>query len=191
MPYAKKWQRETEALRAIAHGCGLGEEVKWGKLCFTLAKKNVVIIIPLKETCALAFFKGALLKNSKRLLRKIGQQKSGRSIKFTSTKEISELKPALTRYLEDAIRVEQSGRKAPRREASEYVVPPELQARLDSAPELKAAFEALTPGRPKSYLIHIASAKQAKTRAERAEKCIPKILSGRGFNERLRAKLKA
>jgi uncharacterized protein YdeI (YjbR/CyaY-like superfamily) len=184
VPYGKKWQAETEALRKIALGCGLVEEVKWGKPCFTFQRKNVAIVIPLKESCALAFFKGALLKASKRVLKKIGQQQSGRWIKFTSSEEISALKPTLRRYLAEAIQVERSGRKVALKKASEYAVPEELQARLDAAPRLKAAFEALTPGRRKSYLFHISSAKQAKTRAARAEKCVPRILSGRGFNER-------
>ncbi|TLZ02304.1 MAG: hypothetical protein E6K39_16285 [Gammaproteobacteria bacterium] len=131
VPYAKKWQNETDALRKTAVGCGLVEAVKWGKPCFTYQKKNVAIVIPLKETCALAFFKGALLKDPKRILK--------------------------------------------------------LQVRLNAAPRLKAAFEALTPGRRKSYLFHISTAKRAETRATRAEKCVPMILSGRGFNEFRRA----
>ena len=188
VPYAKKWQAETGALRAIAVGCGLVEAVKWGKPCFVYQAKNVAIVIPLKETCALAFFKGALLKDPKHLLKTIGQQQVGRWIKFTSTKEISALRPALKRYLLEAIRVEKSGRTVSKKKASDYVMPEELQARLDADPKLKAAFEALTPGRRKSYLFHILSAKQAKTRAARAERCIPKILSGLGFLERFRAK---
>src|SRR5579883_2889644 len=140
VPYASKWEKEVEALRVIALGCGLGEEVKWGKPCFVLEKKNVAIVVPLKETCALAFFKGALLKDPKRLLQRIGQQQSGRWIKFTSTKDISALRPQLVRYLREATRVEKSGRKVPRRKASEYAMPAELQARLDAAPKLRAAF---------------------------------------------------
>jgi len=94
------------------------------------------------------------------------------------------LQPVLRRYIGEAIQVQESGRKVPLRKASEYVIPEELQVRLNAAPELKAAFEALTPGRRKSYIFHVSGAKQAKTRAERAEKCVPMILSGRGFNER-------
>jgi uncharacterized protein YdeI (YjbR/CyaY-like superfamily) len=183
VPYAKKWQKETNALRKLAVECGLVEEVKWSKPCFTFQKKNVAIIIPLKETCALAFFKGALLTDPKRILKKIGHQQSGRWIKFTSAQEISALKTQITRHLREAIRVEKSGKKAPRRKVSEYVMPQELQARLDADSKLKSAFEALTPGRRRSYLHHISSAKQAKTRAARAERCIPKMLSGRGYNE--------
>ena len=183
-PYAKKWQNETDNLRKIVIGCDLVEELKWGKLCFTYRKKNVAIIIPLKDSCALSFFKGALLKDPKHILQKIGKAQAGRWIKFTSPKEISALQTTLRRYIYEAIEAEESGKKVPFKKASEYVVPEELQARLNAAPELKAAFEALTPGRRKSYIFHVSGAKQAKTRAARAEKCVPMILSGRGFNER-------
>ena len=183
VPYAKKWQKETDNLREIALGCKLTEELKWGKPCFTYKKKNVAIIIPLKDTCAFSFFKGALLKDSKRILQKIGQAQAGRWIKFTSPKEISALRPALRNYIYEAIQAEESGRKVALKKASEYVVPEELRVRLNAAPKLKAAFEALTPGRRRSYIFHVSGAKQAKTRAARAEKCVPMILSGRGFNE--------
>ncbi len=184
VPYAKKWRDETDSLRQIVLDCDLVEELKWGKPCFTYRKKNVAIIIPLKDACALSFFKGALLKDPKHILQKIGKAQAGRWIKFTSPQEISALRPTLKSYLHEAIEVEQSGKKVPLKKASEYAVPEELQVRLDAAPKLKAAFEALTPGRRKSYIFHVSSAKQAKTRAARAEKCVPMILSGRGFNER-------
>jgi uncharacterized protein YdeI (YjbR/CyaY-like superfamily) len=184
VPYAKKWQKEIDTLRSIVLGCGLAEELKWGKPCFTYQKRNVAIIIPLKDACALSFFKGALLKDPKHVLEKIGEHtQAGRWIKFTSERDISALQPALKSYVGEAIRVEESGRKVPLKKASDYVVPEELQARLNAAPELKAAFQALTPGRRKSYIFHISGAKQAKTRAARAERCVPMILSGRGFNE--------
>jgi uncharacterized protein YdeI (YjbR/CyaY-like superfamily) len=183
VPYAKKWQTETGHLRKIALGCGLTEELKWGKPCFTYQAKNVAIIIPLKASCALSFFKGALLKDPKHVLKKIGQQQAGRWIKFTSFKEILALQPTLKRYIDEAIRIEASGKKVPLKKASEYAVPEELQVRLNAAPKLKAAFDALTPGRRKSYIFHVSSAKQAKTRVARAEKCLPMILNGRGFNE--------
>jgi uncharacterized protein YdeI (YjbR/CyaY-like superfamily) len=185
VPYAKKWQREIDDLRKIALGCDLAEESKWGKPCFTYQKRNVAIIIPLKDACALSFFKGALLKDPKHILQKIGAHtQAGRWIKFTSPTEVSALQATLRRYLGEAIRVEKSGKKVPLKKAAEYVIPEELQVRLNAAPELKAAFESLTPGRRKSHIFHVAGAKQAKTRAARAEKCVPGILSGRGFNER-------
>jgi uncharacterized protein YdeI (YjbR/CyaY-like superfamily) len=183
VPYAKKWRKETDKLRKIVLDCDLTEELKWGRPCFTYQKKNVAIVIPLKDACALSFFKGALLKDPKHILQKIGEAQAGRWIKFTSPKEISALRPALRNYIYEAIEVEESGKKVPLKKASEYAVPEELQVRLNAAPELKAAFEALTPGRRKSYIFHVSGAKQAKTRAARAEKCVPMILSGRGFNE--------
>jgi uncharacterized protein YdeI (YjbR/CyaY-like superfamily) len=147
VPYAKKWQNETDELRKIVIDCDLVEELKWGKPCFTYQKKNVAIIIPLKDACALSFFKGALLKDPKHILQKIGKAQAGRWIKFTSPKEISALQATLRRYIYEAIEVEESGKKVPLKKASEYVVPEELQVRLNAAPERKAAFEALTPGR--------------------------------------------
>ena len=184
VPYARKWQKETDKLRKIALGCDLVEELKWSKPCFTYQKKNVAIVIPLKESCALAFFKGALLKDPKQILQKAGEHsQAGRWVKFISMKEITALQSALRDYLYEAIELEESGRKVPLKKPSEYVVPDELQTVLDTNPKVKAAFEALTPGRRKSYIFHISGAKQEKTRVARAEKCAPIILTGRGFNE--------
>jgi uncharacterized protein YdeI (YjbR/CyaY-like superfamily) len=184
VPYAKIWQKEADKLRQIALACDLSEEMKWGKPCFTYRKKNVAIVIPLKEACALSFFKGALLKDPKHILQKIGEHtQAGRWIKFTSLKEITAAQSTLRSYICAAIEVEKSGKKVALKKDSEYAIPEELQARLDAAPKLRAAFEALTPGRRKSYIFHISGAKQAKTRAARAERCVPMILSGRGFNE--------
>lgn len=185
VPFAKKWQDETGALRKIALDCDLIEALKWGKPCFTFQKKNVAIVIPLKESCALSFFKGALLKDPKHILQRVGEHtQAGRWIKFTSVKEVTSLRSTLTNYIYEAIEIEESGKKVERRKPADYAVPEELQARLDEDAVLKAAFGALTPGRRKSYIFHIAGAKQSKTRAARAEKCAPMILSGRGFNER-------
>jgi uncharacterized protein YdeI (YjbR/CyaY-like superfamily) len=183
VPYAKKWQKETDKLRQIALDCDLTEELKWGKPCFTFLKKNVAIVIPLKESCALSFFKGALLKDPKHLLQRIGQMQAGRWIKFTSLGEIAAVRSTLKDYLCEAIELEKSGKKVVLKKPSEYPIPEELQRRLDDDAVLRSAFATLTPGRRKSYIFHISSAKQAKTRAARAEKCVPMILSGRGFNE--------
>jgi uncharacterized protein YdeI (YjbR/CyaY-like superfamily) len=185
VPYAKKWQKETDKLRKIALNCDLAEELKWSKSCFTFQKKNVAVIIPLKESCALALFKGALLKDPKHILQKAGEHsQAGRWIKFTSLKEISALQATVTKYLYEAIEIEESGKKVKLKKASEYPIPDELQTRLDADSKLRAAFEALTPGRRKSYILHIGSAKQSPTRTARAERCVPLILSGRGFLER-------
>ena len=183
VPYAKKWQKEADKLRKIALDCDLTEEIKWSKPCFTYQKKNVAIVIPLKESCALSFFKGALLKDPKHILQKIGQAQAGRWIKFAALKEITAMQSILRSYIYEAIQIEESGQKVTLKKVSEYAVPEELQARLDAAPELRAAFESLTPGRRKSYIFHVSGAKQAKTRAARADRCVPMILSGRGFNE--------
>jgi len=184
VPYAKKWQKEIDDLRKIALSCDLTEELKWGKPCFTYQKKNVAIIIPLKDVCALSFIKGALLKDPQHILQRVGEHtQAGRWIRFSSSSEISALKAVLKKYLDEAIRVEKSGKKVPLKKASEYVVPEELQVRLKASAQLKASFEALTPGRRKSYIFHISGAKQPQTRAARAQKCEPMILSGRGFNE--------
>jgi uncharacterized protein YdeI (YjbR/CyaY-like superfamily) len=183
VPYAKKWQKETDKLRQIALDCNLTEELKWGKPCFTFQKKNVAIVIPLKESCALSFFKGALLKDPKHLLQRIGQMQAGRWIKFTSLGEIAAVRSTLKDYLCEAMELEKSGKRVVLKKLSDYPIPEELQRRLDDDAVLRSAFAALTPGRRKSYIFHISSAKQAKTRAARAEKCVPMILSGRGFNE--------
>jgi uncharacterized protein YdeI (YjbR/CyaY-like superfamily) len=184
VPYAKKWQKEADKLRKIALDCGLSEEVKWGKPCFTYQTKNVAIIIPLKDVCTLSFFKGALLSDPKRILQKVGEHtQAGRWVKFASIKEIIAMQSILRNYLYEAIKIEQSGKKVTLKKPSEYAVPEELQASLDAAPALRAAFEALTPGRRKSYIFHVSGAKQVKTRVARAQRCVPMILSGRGFNE--------
>ena len=184
VPYAKKWQKETDKLRKIALECDLTEELKWSKPCFTFLKKNVAIIVPLKESCAFSFFKGALLQDSKHILERIGEHtQAGRWIKFTSLREVTALRSTLKDYLYEAIELQESGKKIELKKPSEYPIPEELQSRLDEDAVLKAAFAALTPGRRKSYIFHVSSAKQAKTRAARSEKCVPMILSGRGFNE--------
>lgn len=184
VPYANKWQKETAELRRIALDWNLTEECKWSKPCFTFSGKNVAIIIPLKESCALAFFKGALLKDPGHVLTKAGEHtQAGRWIKFTSVDEITAFASSLRRYLHEAIELEKTGKNVELKKASDYAIPPELQTLLNNDASLKASFNALTPGRRKSYAFHIASAKQPKTRAARAEKCIPLIQSGRGFNE--------
>ena len=184
VPYAKKWQQEADKLREILLRCELSEETKWSKPCFTYQKKNVAIVIPLKDACALSFFKGALLSDPKRILQRVGEHtQAGRWIKFSSRKEITAMQSILRDYVCEAIEVEASGRKVTLKKDSEYAVPEELQAKLDEDAVVKAAFEALTPGRRKSYIFHVTGAKQAKTRSARAEKCVPMILSGRGFNE--------
>jgi uncharacterized protein YdeI (YjbR/CyaY-like superfamily) len=129
VPYAKKWQNETDRLRKIALDCDLTEELKWGKPCFTFLKKNVVIVIPLKESCAFSFFKGALLNDPKHILERIGEHtQAGRWIKFTSLREVTALRSTLKDYLYEAIELEESGKKIELKKASEYPIPEELQS---------------------------------------------------------------
>jgi uncharacterized protein YdeI (YjbR/CyaY-like superfamily) len=155
VPYAKKWPKEVDKLRKIALDCDLVEEHKWSKACFTFLKKNVAIIIPLKESCALSFFKGALLKDPTHVLEKIGEHtQAGRWIKFTSVKEISALQSTLRSYLYEAIALEEFGKKVELKKPSEYSISDELQTLLNDNSALKASFEALTPGRRKSYIFH-------------------------------------
>lgn len=184
VPFAKEWQKEMDMLREIALDCDLAEVLKWGKPCFTFQKKNVAIVIPLKESCAFSFFKGALLSDPKHILERIGDHtQAARWIKFTSVREIALLRTTLTDYIYEAVTLEEWGKKVELKKPSEYPVPEELQHRLDEDGTLRAAFEGLTPGRRKSYIFHVSSAKQAKTRSARVDKCVPMILSGRGFNE--------
>jgi len=183
VPYAQKWRKETDKLRKIAVDCDLTEALKWSKPCFIFQKKNVAIIIPLKESCAFSFFKGALLKDPKHILKRIGHAQAARWIQFTSAREIASLRTTLTDYIYEAIALEESGKKVELKKPSEYPIPEELQSRLDDDAILRAAFGALTPGRRKSYIFHVSGAKQAKTRSARVERCVPMILSGRGFNE--------
>ena len=185
VPFAKKWEMETAKLRQIALACGLTEECKWGKPCFTSLGRNIAIVIPLKQACALSFFKGALLKDPKRVLKTVGEHtQAARWIKFTSVREITAVQATLGGYLGEALALEKSGTKVALRQPSAFPVPDELQSRLDADKALRTAFAALTPGRRKSYAIFISAAMQAKTREARAEKCSPLILSGRGYLER-------
>jgi uncharacterized protein YdeI (YjbR/CyaY-like superfamily) len=184
VPYAKKWQKETSKLRQIALDCFLTEELKWSKPCFTFQKKNVAVVIPLRDACALSFFKGALLRDPKKILQRVGEHtQAARWIRFTSVQQIAALQSTLTKYFYEAIELEESGRKVELKKPTDYAIPEELQTLLDNSAQLAAAFHALTPGRRKSYILHIAGAKQPKTRAARAARCQPMILSGRGFLE--------
>ncbi len=180
----QKWQTEIEKLRTIALDCGLNEELKWGCPCYTLEGNNIVLIHVFKDYCAYLFFKGALLHNAEGLL--IQQTKNvqaARQIRFTNAKEITEKKALLKAYIFEAIEVEKAGLKVELKKTEEYAVPEELKKKLDKVPALKKAFNALTPGRQRGYLFYFSQAKQAKTREDRIEKCIPKIMAGKGFND--------
>ncbi len=181
---AKHWQAEMKKLRSIALDCGLSEEFKWYKPVYAFEGKNVLFIGPMKETVALAFAKGALLKDPDGILARIGENsQAGRWIKFTSVREIAALAPTLKRYIREAIAIEKAGLEVPYKTTSEYPVPEELQKKLKELPAFKKAFEALTPGRQRGYLLYFAGAKQAKTRESRIEKCVPLIFKGKGLTD--------
>jgi uncharacterized protein YdeI (YjbR/CyaY-like superfamily) len=180
---AKKWQEEFEKLRMIILDCELTEELKWGKPCYTFQKSNIVIIQGFKESCALMFCKGALLNDPNGILKKPGENtQAGRWIKFTSVREIVEMKPILKAYIYEAIEVEKAGLKVDFKKNPEPI-PEELQNKLDEIPALKTAFDALTPGRQRGYILYFSAAKQSKTRESRVEKCMQQILNGKGLND--------
>jgi uncharacterized protein YdeI (YjbR/CyaY-like superfamily) len=181
---AEKWQDESREMRRILLDSQLTEELKWGKPCYTLEQRNVAIIQGFKEYCAMMFFKGALLEDKEGLLIRPGKHtQAGRQIRFTNVREIVGMEAILKTYIQEAIEVERSGRKVKLKETSDFEIPDEFQAKLDEMPALKDAFRALTPGRQRAYIFYFSSAKQSKTRQSRVEKCIPKILAGKGLND--------
>jgi uncharacterized protein YdeI (YjbR/CyaY-like superfamily) len=179
----QKWQEETKKLRMTALDCGLTEELKWNKPCYTFRNSNVVIIQGFKESCALLFCKGALLKDPKGILEKPGENsQEARRIRFTNVREIVRMKSILKAYIHEAIEAEKAGLEVKFKKRPEPI-PKELQDKLDDIPSLKTAFEALTPGRQRGYILYISAAKQSKTREARAEKYMLRILSGKGLND--------
>lgn len=178
---AKQWPAEQAALRHILLASPLTEDFKWGQPCYTLDGKNVAIIGCYKDGAALSFFKGTLLKDDKGLLQRIGQNtQSGRWIKFASLAEITRHQRDIKALIRQAIEVEKSGAKVVLKSVADYPVPAELTQKFKQHPSLKAAFQALTPGRQKAYLLHFGQAKQSKTRAERIERYAAKIFAGKG-----------
>jgi uncharacterized protein YdeI (YjbR/CyaY-like superfamily) len=178
---AKNWQEEMKKLRMISLDCGLTEELKWGKPCYAFQDSNIVIIQGFKEFCALLFCKGALLKDPHRILKTFGWQ-AARRIPFTHVREIVEMEPILKTYIREAIEAEKAGLKVTLKKNPEPI-PEELQNKLDEIPALKAAFDALTPGRQRGYILYFSGAKQSKTRESRVERCMPQILNGKGLND--------
>jgi len=176
---AEKWRDEFYRLREIALSCGLTEEFKWGWPCYAHNKKNVVLIHGFKEYCALMFFNGALLKDPDHILiQQTENMQATRQIRFRNVSEIDAKQ--VKAYIEAAIDVEKAGLKVVFKKTSDFKVVEEFQARLDADPALKAAFEALTPGRQRAWLLHFSTAKQAKTREARIDKAIPDIFAGKG-----------
>lgn len=180
---AKPWQAEMQKLRRIILDCQLTEELKWGKPCYTFQKSNVVIIQGFKEFCALLFCKGALLNDPSGILKKPGENtQAARRIPFTHVREIAELAPILKAYIYEAIEAEKAGLEVNFKKQPE-LVPEEFQNQLAEIPALKTAFDALTPGRQRAYILYFSAPKQSKTRASRVEKWMPQILNGKGLND--------
>lgn len=181
---AKKWNEEYTILRKICLDCGLTEEYKWMHPCYTLNNNNVVLIHGFKEYCALLFHKGALLKDTHGILvQQTENVQAARQIRFTNIDEIQKQEAILKSYIFQAIEVEKAGLKVEFKKTKKFVMADEFQQKLDEMPLLKSAFKALTPGRQRAYLLHFSKPKQAKTRESRIEKCIPKILAGKGLND--------
>lgn len=181
---ADKWQGEFEKLRAIVLDCGLTEELKWGVPCYTLQNSNIVLIHGFKEYCALLFHKGALLQDPNGLLiQQTANVQAARQIRFTSVSEIVELEPLLKAYIEDAIAVENAGLQVDFKKTTEFSMPEEFINQLEEVPGLQDAFDALTPGRQRAYLLYFSAPKQSKTRVARIEKWIQPILEGKGLND--------
>lgn len=181
---AKQWKKEYETLRTIVLDCGLTEELKWGCPCYTFQKKNIVIIHGFKEYCALLFVKGSLLDDSQGILiQQTEQVQAGRQVRFANVREIMELEPILKAYLYQAIEVEKAGLKVALKKTSEYAIPEEFQNKLDKNRALKTAFNGLTPGRQRGYLLYFSAPKQSKTRDARIEKYTSHILDRKGLND--------
>ena len=180
-----QWQEEYLMLRKIILDCGLKEELKWGVPCYTLSGKNVVLMHGFKEYCALLFHKGALLKDTDRILvQQTENVQAARQIRFTGTEEIEELEAVLKAYIFEAIKVEKAGLKVELKKTRDFDSPEELQQVLEENPEFKTAFESLTPGRQRGYILYFAAPKQSKTRVSRIEKYWDQILKGKGLNDK-------
>ncbi|WP_339697092.1 YdeI/OmpD-associated family protein [uncultured Roseivirga sp.] len=179
-----KWKAEYTHLRSIALDCGLTEELKWGCPCYTFKGNNIVLIHGFKEYCAYLFHKGVLLKDTENILiQQTENVQSARQIRFTTLQEIATMEAILKAYIYEAIEVEKAGLKVELKETSEFNMPEEFKRALNENSDLKAAFEALTPGRQRGYLLHFSQPKQSKTRESRIEKSIPLIFEGKGLND--------
>ncbi len=181
---ATKWQEEINLLRTIVVDCQLSEELKWGVPTYTYKKSNIVLIHTFKAYCAILFPKGVLLKDKQHILiQQTENVQSARQIRFKSSEEITELKDTIQAYIFEACEVEDLGLKVELKKTIDYNIPQEFQIKLEENPILKTAFETLTPGRQRAYLFHFSQAKQSKTRIARIEKCLHKILEGKGLED--------
>jgi len=181
---APKWREEFELLRRIILDFPVTEELKWGVPCYTFQEKNIALIHGFKEYCAILFVKGALLRDAQGLLiQQTENVQAGRQMRFTGVQEIAQKEASLKDYISEAIEVEKAGLEVPFKKNTEFAIPEEFQKKLEENPALKTAFEALTPGRQRAYILHFSAPKQAKTREARVEKYLQKILDGKGLDD--------
>lgn len=181
---ANKWKEEFTVLRQIINDCGLQEDFKWMHPCYTHKEKNIVLFHGFKEYCAISFFKGVLLKDPKRILvQPTENSNEGRQIRFTNTDQIAELVPVVKQYIYEAIEVERAGLQVKKKSVADFDVPEELIDRFDESPDFKIAFEKLSPGRRKGYLLHFNQAKQSETRSARIDKYTDRIMNGFGIRD--------
>lgn len=180
----QNWQQEITKMRAIALSCNLTEELKWGKPCYTFQQNNIVLIHTFKEYCAFLFFKGALLTDTNNILIQQSENvQATRQIRFNNLAQVTKQEAIIKAFIFEAIEIEKAGLKVILKKTTEYEIPEEFQLKLNESAELKNAFEALTPGRQRGYLLHFAKPKQAKTREATIEKHIPQIFEGKGLND--------
>ena len=178
----EKWEKEIKKLRMIIHDCGLNEELKWGCPCYTHQNRNIVLIHVFKEYCAVLFFKGALLNDANGILiQQTETVQAARQVRFTNLQEIGKMEKALKAYIYEAIEVEKAGLNVKLKKTTEFKIPEEFKKKLDKTPALKTAFDGLTPGRQRGYLLYFSAPKQSKTRESRVEKYIKQILNGKGL----------
>lgn len=181
----KKWSQEFKKLREIILDCDLMEDFKWGVPCYTFEEKNIVLIHGFKYYCAILFPKGVLLNDPEQIL--VIQTKNvqaARQVRFTSLQQIEQLESTIKAYVNEAIEVEKAGLKVEYKKTEEFNMPKEFQETLNEMPDLKTAFEALTPGRQRAYLLYFSAPKQSKTKVARIEKSIQRIFEGKGLNDK-------
>ena len=177
------WEKELKKLTELVRESELNEEIKWGMPCYNYQNKNILIVAAFKEYCSINFFKGSLISDPNQILVSPGENsQAGKLLKFTSLQEILAIETEIKAYIFEAIEIEKAGLKVEFKKISEFEIPVELQEKLNQNEALKTAFEALTPGKQRGYLLHFSQPKQSKTREARIEKCIPKILAGIGFH---------
>jgi len=178
-----RWPEELNNLRGLILELGLEEEIKWGFPCYTLNGKNILMLAPFKDNCAISFFKGALLKENP-ILEKSGENSNTfRLIRFQGMEKINQEKDTIRLIIQEAIEIEKSGKKLPKTDYSSIEIPVELENAFEDDHIFKAAFKSLTPGRQRGYILHFSQPKQAQTKMNRIEKCKPAIFNGKGLNE--------